>query len=58
MSVDTNDVRAVVLDCHPVFTTLIILGGWGVKTAVANIMSGWVGGDKGVGEAWLAYSIP
>ncbi|OBZ72412.1 Protein arv1 [Grifola frondosa] len=27
----------VVLDCHPVFTTMIILAGWLVKTAVANL---------------------
>jgi len=48
----------VILDCHPIFTTLIILVGWVVKTAVANLVSGWVGGNKKSGEAWLAYSIP
>ncbi|TBU33585.1 Arv1-domain-containing protein [Dichomitus squalens] len=53
----------VVLDCHPVFTTMIILAGWLVKTAVANLVSGWVGtglggDDKAAGEMWLAYSIP
>ncbi|KAH9850298.1 Arv1-domain-containing protein [Lenzites betulinus] len=54
----------VVLDCHPVFTTIIIIAGWLVKTAVANLVSGWVGtglggsDDKAAGEMWLAYSIP
>ncbi|KAA1467170.1 Arv1-domain-containing protein [Dentipellis sp. KUC8613] len=49
----------VVLDCHPVFTTVVILAGWGIKTAVAGVVSGWVGADEeSVGEVWLAYSIP
>ena len=53
----------VVLDCHPFFTTVVILAGWLVKTAVANLVSGWVGvglgaDDGAVGEMWLAYSIP
>ncbi|KAI0314303.1 Arv1-like family-domain-containing protein [Amylostereum chailletii] len=48
----------VVLDCHPFFTTLVILAGWAVKTAVATVVSGWVGEDAIIGEAWLAYSIP
>ncbi|GBE88590.1 Arv1-domain-containing protein [Sparassis crispa] len=52
----------VVLDCPPVFTTLIILGGWVVKTAMANLVKEWVGaglgGDETAGEMWLAYSIP
>ncbi|KAI0749311.1 Arv1-domain-containing protein [Daedaleopsis nitida] len=49
----------VVLDCHPVFTTLIILAGWLVKTAVASLVGGWVTvDDKAAGEMWLAYSIP
>jgi len=50
----------VILDCHPIFTTVIILIGWLVKTAVAHIVSGWVSGEGGVkaGEMWLAYSIP
>ena len=46
------------LDCHPVFTSGIILGGWGAKTVAARVVSGWVGGDEKTGEAWLAYSIP
>lgn len=50
--------NSVILDCHPFFTTIIILGGWAVKTAVANLVSGWVGGDEKAGETWLAYSIP
>ena len=41
---------------------MIILMGWLVKTVVAQLVSGWVGtglgGDKAVGEMWLAYSIP
>ncbi|KAI0342915.1 Arv1-domain-containing protein [Trametopsis cervina] len=53
----------VVLDCHPVFTTMVILSGWGVKTALANAVSAWVGAgmlgnEQAVGEIWLAYSIP
>ncbi|KAI8980137.1 Arv1-domain-containing protein [Trametes punicea] len=53
----------VVLDCHPLFTTMIIIAGWLVKTAVAKLVSGWVGSglgvdDKAAGEVWLAYSIP
>ena len=62
-------VVAVVLDCHPIFTTMIILAGWAVKTALAHLVSGWVGAsiNFGVGsegaervaeEMWLAYSIP
>ncbi|KAI0714284.1 Arv1-domain-containing protein [Cerioporus squamosus] len=54
----------VVLDCHPIFTTIIILAGWLVKTAVASLVSEWVGTglgfgeDRAAGEMWLAYSIP
>ncbi|KZT29901.1 hypothetical protein NEOLEDRAFT_1127800 [Neolentinus lepideus HHB14362 ss-1] len=48
----------VVLDCHPIFTTLVIVFGWFVKTTVATFVSGWVGGDVETGTAWLAYSIP
>ncbi|KAJ7470794.1 Arv1-like family-domain-containing protein [Mycena latifolia] len=48
----------VVLDSHPLFTTIIIVGGWVVKTAVSHLVSRWVGGDEQMGEAWLAYSIP
>jgi len=48
----------VILDCPPAFTTLIILAGWSVKTVVASLVSDWVGGDREMSEAWLAYSIP
>lgn len=57
----------MVLDCHPVFTTMIILTGWAVKTALAHLVSGWVGAGMSLGgdgaemvaeEMWLAYSIP
>jgi hypothetical protein len=48
----------VILDIHPFFTTAIILSGWVAKTAVATLLSSWVGGDESTGEAWLAYSIP
>lgn len=48
----------VVLDCHPVFTTMVILVGWAVKTAVAEVLKDWVGADPQIGEVWLAYSIP
>lgn len=47
----------VVLDCHPFFTTIVILSGWGIKTVVASVVGGWVGG-KQIEETWLAYSIP
>lgn len=58
-----KDLRTVVLDCHPVFTTMVILSGWAVKTALANLVSGWVGAgiagnERVAGEMWLAYSIP
>ncbi|KAJ7284402.1 Arv1-like family-domain-containing protein [Mycena rebaudengoi] len=48
----------VILDSHPFFTTLIILSGWAAKTVASHLVSSWVGGDKQMGEAWLAYSIP
>ncbi|EGN99180.1 hypothetical protein SERLA73DRAFT_182054 [Serpula lacrymans var. lacrymans S7.3] len=48
----------VVLDCHPMFTTVVILAGWAVKTAVADLVKDWVGGDRNFGEVWLEYSIP
>lgn len=48
----------VILDIHPIFTTFIILAGWVAKTAVAALLSGWVGGNESNQEAWLAYSIP
>ncbi|PBL04322.1 Arv1-domain-containing protein [Armillaria gallica] len=48
----------VILDCHPVFTMVVILCGWVAKTAMAATVSKWVGGDDTSGEAWLAYSIP
>ena len=57
-SLTTYALFPVVLDCHPIFTTLIILAGWAVKTGVASFVSGFVGKDRIVGEAWLEYSIP
>ncbi|KAJ7036833.1 Arv1-like family-domain-containing protein [Mycena alexandri] len=48
----------VVLDSPPLFTTIIIISGWVVKTAASHLVSRWVGGDEQMGEAWLAYSIP
>ncbi|PSR74259.1 hypothetical protein PHLCEN_2v10003 [Hermanssonia centrifuga] len=53
----------VVLDCHPFFTTIIIIVGWAVKTGLASLLSRWVGAGIGghestAGEMWLAYSIP
>ncbi|KAG2369333.1 Arv1-like family-domain-containing protein [Suillus spraguei] len=48
----------VVLDCHPVFTTLVILVGWLAKTVVAGFLKNWVGGDEHSGDKWMAYSIP
>jgi lipid intermediate transporter len=51
------------LDCHPLFTTIIILTGWAVKTALARLVVTWVGvgmagNERMAGEMWLAYSIP
>ncbi|KAJ7082854.1 Arv1-like family-domain-containing protein [Mycena belliarum] len=48
----------VVLDAHPLFTTIIIVVGWLAKNAASNLVSRWVGGDEQMGEAWRAYSIP
>ena len=49
----------VILGIHPLFTTIMILAGWIAKTAMAMLVSRWVGGnDSRTGEAWLAYSIP
>lgn len=53
-----NNSLAVVLDCHPVFTTIVILIGWLAKTVVAGLLKNWVGGDEHNGEKWMAYSIP
>lgn len=50
--------KSVILDIHPVFTTIIILSGWAAKTIVATLVSRWVGGDEMTTQAWLAYSIP
>ncbi|KAI0703771.1 Arv1-domain-containing protein [Cytidiella melzeri] len=53
----------VVLDCHPLFTTMVVLAGWAVKTALANLVFTWVGAgmagnERVASEMWLAYSIP
>ncbi|KAG1899230.1 uncharacterized protein F5891DRAFT_1040244 [Suillus fuscotomentosus] len=40
----------VVLDCHPVFTTVVILVGWLAKTVVGGFLKNWVGGDKHSGD--------
>ncbi|KAF8486119.1 Arv1-domain-containing protein [Russula ochroleuca] len=48
----------VVLDCHPFFTSLIILLGCVVKTVVVSLVQEFVGPGNGVAETWLAYSIP
>ncbi|KAG1736536.1 Arv1-like family-domain-containing protein [Suillus lakei] len=48
----------VVLDCHPVFTTVVILVGWLAKTVVAGLLKNWVGGDEHSGDKWMAFSIP
>ena len=37
---------------------MVILVGWAVKTAAAEILKDWVGADLQIGEVWLAYSIP
>lgn len=48
----------VILDSHPLVIIIVIISGWAAKTAVANFVGSWVGGDEAMGEAWLAYSIP
>ena len=53
-----NVSREVVLDCHPFFTSLIILSGCLIKTGVVGIVRGVVGPGNGVEETWLTYSIP
>ncbi|KAL1680267.1 Arv1-like family-domain-containing protein [Schizophyllum commune] len=45
----------VILDANPFVTTVVILIGWAVKTAMARYVSAWMGEAS---EAWLAYSIP
>jgi hypothetical protein len=52
--------KIVVLDCHPVFTSLIILTGCVVKTVIVGLVRELVGPRPGpaVEETWLAYSIP
>ena len=48
----------VVLDCHPFFTSLVILSGCLIKTGAVSIVREFVGPGNGVEETWLAYSIP
>ncbi|KAI0303783.1 Arv1-domain-containing protein [Multifurca ochricompacta] len=48
----------VVLDCHPILTTLVILSGCLIKTGVVSLVRDCVGPGNGVGETWLTYSIP
>lgn len=49
--------RIVVLDCHPVFTTIVILCGWMAKTAASDLVGPWVG-VSGEAKQWFEYSIP
>jgi hypothetical protein len=57
---DSEILKIVVLDCHPVFTSLIILSGCVVKTVIVGLVRELVGTGPGkaVEETWLAYSIP
>ncbi|KAI9512087.1 hypothetical protein F5148DRAFT_126833 [Russula earlei] len=48
----------VVLDCHPFFTSLVILSGCLIKTVVVGLVREFVGPGNDVDETWLAYSIP
>lgn len=50
--------RVILDDIHPFFTTAIIVFGWAAKTFVAQVVSGWIGVDEALKQAWLAYSIP
>ncbi|KAG7089859.1 hypothetical protein E1B28_011503 [Marasmius oreades] len=47
----------VILDSHPIFTTIIIVIGWATKTVVARFVGDWIGGNQ-IAEIWMAYSIP
>jgi hypothetical protein len=55
---NTEVIQIVILDIHPIFTSIIILSGWKAKTVAAGLVSSWVGGDELTGEAWRTYSIP
>jgi len=44
----------VVLDCHPFFTSPVILLGYLIKTCSVWIVRELVGPGKGVEERWLA----
>ncbi|KAJ3546076.1 hypothetical protein NMY22_g2187 [Coprinellus aureogranulatus] len=50
--------RVILDDIQPMFTTAIIVFGWAAKTFVAQVVSGWIGVDEALKQAWLAYSIP
>ena len=51
-------ISTVVLDVKPVFTTLIVLIGWAMKTFVAHTLHPWLNKGGSNGEVFLAYSIP
>ena len=55
-----RSLKIVVLDCHPVFTSFIILSGCVAKTVIVGLVRELVGPGPGkaVEETWLAYSIP
>ena len=44
----------MVLDCHPFFTSPVILLGYLIKTCSVWIVRELVGPGKGVEERWLA----
>jgi len=46
----------VVLDSPPAITTLVVIVGWAIKSAVAWLISEWV--DQDATQRWIAYSIP
>lgn len=49
--------NSVVLNCHPLLTTLIVLFGWAVKAFIASLVQPLLQ-DTDQGRAWLMYSIP
>lgn len=49
-------ISSVVLDSPPVITTLVVVFGWAIKSAVAWLISEWV--DQDATQRWIAYSIP
>ncbi|KIK58012.1 hypothetical protein GYMLUDRAFT_45575 [Collybiopsis luxurians FD-317 M1] len=48
----------VILDIHPLITSIIIFFGWMTKRFVSHSVSVWIGDSVASPEVWLASSIP